>query len=259
NVINVEVKKIEPQTFIRTANMTGELVSRTSAVSIFPDVSGKVVEVLVSKGDTVKEGEVLLRVDPSVPGSSYKIRDVSATVGGTILTLNAYLGQKVSSSTAVAELGDPLELILGLYMPEKYLKKKKKGTEAVFTTAAWPEISYPAEVFYIADTVSTDTRTVISEFNIDQPDEKLKAGMFVKAKLVTEKLDGVFTVPTAALSTYLGDTTVYTLDGNKAVRTVVTTGSSNDFETVVTSGLKAGDTVVTIGTVTDGSTVNVIN
>ena len=106
--------------------------------------------------------------------------------------------------------------------------------------------------------MNTSNRTSDIELEIKSGAEKLKEGMFVTLDLVTEEQEDVITVPSNALTEVLDGSIVYKVVDGKAVRTPVTTGSSNDTRTVITSGINPGDMIITAGTVSDGSSVNVL-
>lgn len=256
---NVEVVTANRSTFIKTININGELSKKDSGKIVPADASGKITEVLVKRGDIVKAGDVIAKADPSVPGSQYKAKNIISTVSGTVLNVDAYVGQTVSASTSVITVGNPSDIILKLNVPEKYLSTFGLGSVAYFSTAAWPEEEFSAVVSYIGTSVNTSTRTVEVELDINEKDSRLMEGMFVKTRLVVEKQENVFMVPTECISTYLSDAVVFIVNSeNKAVRTVVTTGHYNDTDTIITSGLNSGDRIVSVGSVTDGTPVNII-
>ncbi len=257
-VINVEARAAQRSTFVKTISVNGELSYRDSARSVIADTTGKITEILVKRGEYVRVGQVVAKADPSTPGAEYKIKDIVATVSGTVQKVDAYVGLSVSANTAVITISNPSELVLKLNVPEKYLSSLHLGSEVYFSTAAWPEERYSGIVSYIGSEVSTGTRTVETEVEVETPDSRLMAGMFVRALLVVDKQEDVFTVPTEALSTYLNNRTLYVVRSGRAVRVNVLTGSYNDSVTVVKEGLSDGDLVIVAGTVTDGTAVNII-
>lgn len=260
NAANVEILVAHPSTFIKTISINGELQKKDDARQILADTTGKVTEILVKRGDVVEVGDVVAKADPSTPGSNYKIKEIKATVAGTVISVDSYVGQNLNANTTVVTVGKPEDLILKLNVPEKYLSSFGIGSDAWFTTAAWPEEKYSAVVDFIDSSVKTSTRTVAVELKISNPTNHLMEGMFVRSRLIVEKKDNVFIVPTDVISTYLSDETLYVVnEQNIAVRKTVTTGSYNDTDTIITGGLSEGDRVVVLGSVTDGTPVNIIN
>lgn len=130
--------------------------------------------------------------------------------------------------------------------------------QAAFTASAWPDERFAATIKTISPTVNTTNRTVEVTLSIDRPDARLKEGMYVSLRLTIDQVDGALTIPSTALTTYLGEYVVYVADGENARRVPVTLGSANDTQTVITSGLKAGDQVITAGNVTEGTRISVV-
>lgn len=259
NAVNVEVQKASLSTFIKTINVNGELTYKDSERNVIADTSGKITEILVRRGDFVVPGQVVAKADPSTPGAEYRIKEITSTVSGQVTSVPAYIGLTVSANTTVITVANPKELVLKLNIPEKYLSSFTIGSKASFVTAAYPDSPYTGKVCFIDSMVNTSTRTVQVEIEIDNPDERLMAGMFVRSCLVIEEKENVFVVPSECLSTYLNNQTVYVVKNGKAERVNVSTGSYNDSQTVITSGISEGDIVIVLGQVTDGSSVNIIN
>ena len=261
--VNVRVEKAVPAVFTKKVNFNGELSRNESSKNIGSDVAGTVVNVFVKRGDYVKAGDVVAQVDPSSPGSQYKVRDVVANVSGTVLSVDAYVGQKVNSGATLASVGNPSTLILKMNIPEKYLSAVHEGSRAYFTTAAWPEKEYSAVATYVGTSVSSSSRTVEYEFAIQDSDSKLLEGMYVKADVVVYENGSAITVPTTALTTYLDNDVLYIAQENggkyTAKRVYVTKGVADDSRTEIISGLSSGDLVIVAGSVIEGSLINIVN
>lgn len=261
--VNVQVEKAQSSVFAKRVNFNGELSRNESSKNISSDVGGTVVQVLVKRGDYVDLGTVVAQVDPSSPGSQYKVRDVVANVSGTVLSVDAYVGQKVNSGNTLVSVGNPSTLILKMSIPEKYLSSVNVGSKAYFTTAAWPGKEYSAVATYVGTSVSTSSRTVEYEFAIQDSDSRLLEGMYVKADVVVYENDSAITVPTTALTTYLENDVLYVAvkngDAYKAKRIYVTKGVSDATRTEILSGLQAGDLVIVAGSVIEGSLINIVN
>lgn len=63
--LNVVLGKIEKRTIISTVAATGK-IQPEGQIKISPDVSGEIIELLVNEGDTVKEGQLLLKINPDL-------------------------------------------------------------------------------------------------------------------------------------------------------------------------------------------------
>ncbi len=256
--INVTTETAEAGLFQRFTRLNGEIGSDNSDVAALPDTAGTITSILVKRGDTVTKDQAIAYIDPSRPGMNYKESPVTSPIDGVITSIPVSVGETVSASSAIATIAGDKTLYIEASLPERYIGTAEVGMDAYFTSVAYPGETFNANLSFIAPTVNTTTRTSDIELNITDGQDKLKEGMFVTLDLVTEQQDNVITVPSDAITEVLDGSIVYTVVDNHAVRTPVTTGSSNESRTVITSGLNPGDVVITAGTVSDGSSVNVL-
>lgn len=63
--LEVNVGKVEKRTIISTVSANGK-IRPEAEVKISPDVSGEITELYVQEGDTVKEGQLLLKINPDL-------------------------------------------------------------------------------------------------------------------------------------------------------------------------------------------------
>ena len=63
--LEVNVGKVEKRTIISTVSANGK-IRPEAEVKISADVSGEITELYVQEGDTVKEGQLLLKINPDL-------------------------------------------------------------------------------------------------------------------------------------------------------------------------------------------------
>lgn len=63
--LNVKLGKIEKRTIISTVSATGK-IQPEGQIKISADVSGEIIQLLVNEGDTVQEGQLLLKINPDL-------------------------------------------------------------------------------------------------------------------------------------------------------------------------------------------------
>jgi HlyD family secretion protein len=117
----------------------------------------------------------------------------------------------------------------------------------------------PGEVFMgsIAqiDTIGVNTSNVVSfltKISIPDADQRIKSGMSVTANIITEKVEGVLSVPSGTIKSEgrRDDKKTYVLkkvgSGNNSTTTksYVTVGMTNDIDTEILEGLNEGDEVL---------------
>ena len=257
-VINVSASTAERTEFIQTTRFQGEVTTDDNNISVLPETAGTLKSVQVKRGDLVNAGDVVAYVDPSRPGSQYELSPVTAKVSGTVLSVDTTVGSSVSASTPIITVMPEKTLYVSTLIPERYISTLSIGLEGSVTSVAYPDKSYPVEVSYISPILNSANRTLPVELSFTSDEDGILEGMYVSIDLVTEKISDALVIPSSALSSYAGDTVVYVVRDNTAVRTIVETGSSNSNEAVIISGLTEGDVVVTAGNVTDGTKVSIV-
>lgn len=141
---------------------------------------------------------------------------------------------------------NPLKLILNV--SEINLKDVKLNQTVQFTSDVYPNEIYEGKISRINPAVNQSTRTFEVEVRIPNPDEKLKPGMFVRARIFIGKSEGIIINRSAALK-QLGSTAYYgfIVKDNVAKRVELILGKEFDSQVEITSGLNEGDYLVTRG------------
>ncbi|MGH0054207.1 MAG: efflux RND transporter periplasmic adaptor subunit [Sphaerochaetaceae bacterium] len=257
-IVNVSVKEVTRGVFTKTSSLGAEITSSRDTIAIASTIAGKVTELFVTEGQEIAEGDALATVDPSTAGSKYKSTTISSPISGTVYEVPAYLGQQVTTNTTLVTLGMTGELEIKAAIAERFLSTLQVGLKASFTTAAWPDEELSATITSISPQVNTTNRTVDITLSIDDPDSRLKEGMFVKLTLITDQQDDVLLIPTDAITTYLGEPVVYIVEGGMAKRIPIVTSDSDDNTSIVVSGLTGGEQLITAGSVVEGTEVSIV-
>jgi RND family efflux transporter MFP subunit len=136
------------------------------------------------------------------------------------------------------------------------------GDRFEFTVDGLPDRSFSGRVQFINPVVDPVTRAVSVQVDVANDDGALKGGSFIKGRIVTGTRAGVLRVPREALLNW--DTTartadVFVVNGERATRQPVTTGTASAGAVEVAGGLSAGQQVVSRGAfnVRDGDRVKV--
>jgi len=142
---------------------------------------------------------------------------------------------------------DPSTLWAQLDATEADLALFKPGVTVKLTSAAYPGETFPGTVVKVADYVDPASRSVKVRLVVPNADRRLKAEMFVTAKLQAASFKGI-AVPSKAV--FLADNKNYVFvrpSQNVFERRQVTLGVSLPGTTEVLEGLKDGEVVVTDG------------
>ncbi len=246
SVVTVRTVPAELGTLHDYVNTNGEIQPRSS-IAVFPDISGKIVDVLVSLGSTVRRGQSIVEIDPSSPGAQYRHSMVVAPISGTITSAPLKAGTTVSISTAITVIGDVTNLQVTASVPERYVAALKTGLKADIVLEAYPSETFTATVTRVSPLVDATSRTkeIILEF--DKRDSRINAGMFAKVKLWTLDYSGAVTIPSNAIVEKSGRQCVYVINDGKAELRPIETGNSVDDYIQLVSGVEVGDKIVVEG------------
>ena len=168
-------------------------------------------------------------------------------------------GVNVSPQTAVAMVVNMDKVKINLDIPEGYLPKMYLGQEAKITVDAYPQDTFVGKVTKISPVVNLDNRAAPVEIILDNPDHRLKSGMFARVSLIIEKHTGVPVILKEAIIGKAPATYVYLIENNKAVLKKISLGLHQGPYFEVSEGIKGGDLVVIMGQqrLYDNASVNV--
>jgi macrolide-specific efflux system membrane fusion protein len=173
----------------------------------------------------------------------------SSGAGGatTSRTAAATSAASTSSTSSAAQITviDTSSYVVSATVDDTEVGQVKVGDQAVITpgsstTAVYGTVS---SVGIIAST-SSDVASFPVDIAVTGSPSGLYAGATATVSIITEQLDDVVEVPTAAITYANGKATVTTVDGTRHTATAITTGVSSAGETQVTGGLAAGAKVV---------------
>lgn len=132
-------------------------------------------------------------------------------------------------------------------LPEQELSKLRINQPAKMQFTALPGVEVIAKVIRISPVVDSDTGTFSVKLSVENKDNALKAGMFAQVKLVYDVHTNTKLLPKKALISIDNKHTVFTINDNKAQKTLVTLGYEDDSFVEVIGGLELDDQVVTTG------------
>jgi len=234
-----------------------------STVDVNPYVAGKLVSIRVLLGARVEAGQLLAEIDPSTPGSTYTVNPVNAPISGTITSLPASVGSKVSTTSVVARIGvlDSTGLQASARIPERYVGVLRTGLKAAVSLEAYPGINFAATVTRVSPVVDSTSRTKEIRLSFDRADPRINAGMYAKIRLNTTSYQDRLTVSENAIQSDSTGDYVFVVGADSTVaRRKVDLGVTVDGIVEVKSGLKEGDTVIIEGAsvLTDGARVKIV-
>ncbi len=181
---------------------------------------------------------------------------VYATVSGTVMEKLVERGDYVKQGEPLLKIAN-LNTVWGNFdVYENQLENFKKGQEVMVTTNAYSNKEFNGKVDFINPVLDTKTRTVTLRVVLNNPNNLLKPGMFLKAQIdatLSSKKDANLTIPASAVL-WTGERSVVYLKTNSDTpifemkEVVLGNRAGTNYEVV--EGLFAGNEIVTNGTFT---------
>ena len=157
-------------------------------------------------------------------------------------------GQFVKDNIGILKLVKVYPMRLRLEVPEAAANAVKVGTPLTFSTDAANGVQFKAVVRELNPSLDARNRTLTAEARLVQAgigaDTRLRPGMFVQVKLVTERASKVVMVPRQALYSIAGLTKLFKIENGEARLITFTPGPEQDGFVEVPGGvLQNGDRV----------------
>lgn len=129
---------------------------------------------------------------------------IKAPFSGTVTDRNVSIGDLVGPDEAskthplfiIEETG---KLRLTIAIPEIYSSALHQNAKVSFGVSSLPGEIFTAKLSRISESIQTDTRTMMSEFDVANDNRRLKAGLFVDVTLPIQRNGKTMFVPTSSL------------------------------------------------------------
>jgi multidrug efflux pump subunit AcrA (membrane-fusion protein) len=222
-----------------------------------------------SQGSTQSVTSLQAKVDQAELSLQQAKNALSATVltapgAGTVTAITGSVGQQVGSSSAASSssakgstsgssttsgfitLTDLANLVVKANVAEIDVSKVKAGQDASVTVNALPDTPIAAKVI-TADLTPTTTNNIVQfgvSLSLTQPPQGLRPGQSASVSITVARADDALAVPSAAVRTVGGTSTVTVLSNGQEETRVVQVGVRSEALVQITSGLSDGDQVV---------------
>jgi Cu(I)/Ag(I) efflux system membrane fusion protein len=182
---------------------------------------------------------------------------MTAPNAGTVTGVMVRQGQYVKEGEPLYQIADLSKVWVEAEVYEKNLSDITEGMDVRVSADAFPGESMQGEVGFIHPTLDSETRTVKVRIELDNPEGKLKPGMYTsvffdvaqpRSDASQGEAPSELLVPKSAVIRGGKSNNVFVeIDKNLFERRQVDIGRASDNYLVVTSGLKPGDKVVEQG------------
>lgn len=167
---------------------------------------------------------------------------VSATWAGgndvrVVSERHADVGDTIAANTALLSIVELNPINAVMFVTEKDYGNLKQDQNVTLTTDAYGNETFAGKVTRVSPVFRRSSRQARVELSVDNPDQKLKPGMFVRARVRLARAEDATIVPDAALVKRSGQTGVFLV--NEAGDTVTWRA--------VREGIREGDRVQVTG------------
>lgn len=168
-------------------------------------------------------------------------------------------GATIVSSQTVGKVNDPKgQLIASVSMSETDILRIKANQKAIITLDAYSDMTFTGKVLAVntSGNVSSSVTSYPVTILLDPVSVDIYPNMAINADIITETVTDAVMIPSTAITTTGGVSTVQIMKNGKPTVTTIEIGTANDSYTEVKSGVSEGDTVVTSVITVDSSTTD---
>ena len=176
---------------------------------------------------------------------SYAI--IPAPIDGFVTERTADVGEYVSPQAKVATIVRTNPLRIRIDIPEQAIPQVKVGQSVSITTSAWPDKNFNGHVARIAPNVSSTSRTLTVEAEIENSSNALKPGQFATVRILQEKVEPAVLIPARAIVSEAGVSRVFVIKDGHAEQRLVQTGQTEGDLIEVKNGVRSDEQVATSG------------
>ncbi len=169
-------------------------------------------------------------------------------------------GDTVSASSPIVQIVELNPIIGVFFVTEKDYARLKTGQAATLSTDAYPDESFKGSIERIAPVFRQSTRQARVELTVENPQRRLKPGMFIRIRVILGRTRDATIVPDQALTTRNDVQGVFVLnEGGKTVSWREVKVGIRESGWAEVEGEKLNGWVVTLGQhfLDDGSSISV--
>lgn len=195
------------------------------------------------------------------------LKTIRAPFSGKLGIRQVNLGQYLGVGTTIVSLQSLDPIYVNFSIPANQAGKLAVGQEVVVNTEGDTKKAYKGKITSLDSQVNTNTRNILVQATIANPERKLIPGMFADVKVFLSEAKPVVVIPQTAVSYSLYGDSVFVVTkpkegtGTVVERRNVTVGAKRSDKVAIVKGVKAGEQVVTSGQIKlkPGSAVQINN
>ena len=204
---------------------------------------------LISEGDfeKIKFEMDALQASFNLAKLELDYTQIRAPIEGVIAERYIKLGNTVNVGDPVFRVTSLEPLVAYLHVPEREYRNIDSGQLVQIEIDALQGEPIIASVSRVSPIVDPATGTFKVTVEITDEERRIKPGMFGRISIVYDKHENALQLPRSALVEDSGQTSVFVVEDNVAIKKIVQTGYSNRGMVEIVAGLEDGENVVTVG------------
>ena len=182
---------------------------------------------------------------------------VVSPMQGYVSERPADVGEYVSPQQKVATVVNLNPLRVRIDIPEQAISQIHTGESVSVSVAAYPDRNFAGRVARVSPNVTTASRTLTVEADVENPKAELKPGQFATVRILLPQTEPAVLVPQRALRTISGATYVFVIKNGHAEQRLVQSGQAEGDLIELKSGVAADEVVATsnVDQLSDGAAV----
>ncbi|MCH7835065.1 MAG: efflux RND transporter periplasmic adaptor subunit [Proteobacteria bacterium] len=204
---------------------------------------------LISEGDfeKIKFEMDALQASFNLAKLELDYTQIRAPIGGVIAERYIRLGNTIRVGDPVFRVTSLDPLVVYLHVPEREYRNIDSGQVVTIEVDALQGETIIASVTRVSPIVDPETGTFKITIEIADKERRIKPGMFGRISVVYDKHENALQLPRSALVEDAGQTSVFVVEDDVAIKKVVQTGFSDRGMIEIVAGLVDGENVVTVG------------
>lgn len=185
-----------------------------------------------------QEAEAKARLDKTV---------IKAPFAGVVGIVEHYrVGEVVKPDAPLVTIVDDQTIYVDMPIASKNYNEISKDQDVIFKVEAYGETEFKGKVTAIDSVINKDTRTILLRAEVDNSDQRLKAGMMGDVQVITGVETDAFKVPEAAIVSVGEENFVFIVERGKAVKKKVLKSFAIGKDRVIDEGIKAGQLIINV-------------
>jgi multidrug efflux pump subunit AcrA (membrane-fusion protein) len=170
---------------------------------------------------------------------------VVAPMPGYVADRPADVGEYISPQQKVATIVDLNPLRVRIDIPEQAIPQVHAGESVSVSVAGYPDRSFAGRVARVSPNVTTTSRTLTIEADVENSKAELKPGQYATVRILLPQTEAAVLVPQRALRAISGSTYVFVIKNGHAEQRLVQPGQNEGDLVEVKSGVAADELVAT--------------